>query len=135
MLPAVPRGVPLRRSLVREICELLDFEAVADVAELLASEIVTNAVLHPSTDQVAVVVEARHGELVVSVTDGDRRPPALRQPTPEALGGRGMLLLDSLAEQWGVTELPEGKAVWFTLSNKACHAMAGKDRHPARPSD
>src|SRR5487761_336122 len=77
-LPAVPRGVPLSRQLVREICHVLEFDAVADVAELLASEVVTNAVRHARTDCLRVVVEVGRGGLTVSVADSDSRPPILR---------------------------------------------------------
>ncbi len=118
-LPAVPRGVPLSRQLVREICYLLDLGEVADVAELLASEVVTNAVRHAHTDCLRVVVQVSGTELKVTVADNDSRPPVLRRPAANSLGGRGLHLLDSLAEDWGVTEWPEGKAVWFSLSTEA----------------
>lgn len=116
VLPAVPRGVPLSRQLVREICTLLALDDVADVAELLASEVVTNAVLHARSDCLQVVVEVTSDELVVSVADSDSCRPTMRQPSPDATRGRGLYLLDSLAKQWGVIEWPDGKAVWFTLS-------------------
>ena len=134
VVPAVPRGVPLSRQLVREICKLLDLEELADVAELLASEVVTNAVLHAATGSLEVAIEVKDDRLVVSVADEDSRPPTMRQPTIESTGGRGLYLLDSLAERWGVTEWPQGKAVWFTLSTRlgAHPGPSGRARQPAR---
>lgn len=116
VLPAVPRGVPVSRQLVREICRLLDLDRVADVAELLASEVVTNAVRHAVTASVRVLVAVRRGQLMVSVADQDSNLPTMRWGDLDGLGGRGLHLLDSLADSWGVVELPDGKAVWFTLS-------------------
>lgn len=115
-VPAVARGVPLSRHLVREVCRLLGLDGVADIAELLTSELVTNAVLHAETESVCLVVEVGGSEVIVSVADSDNRPPRLRVPDAASAGGRGLHLLDSLAEHWGVTEWPDGKAVWFTLS-------------------
>jgi anti-sigma regulatory factor (Ser/Thr protein kinase) len=116
LLAAVPRGVSLSRQLVRQMCLLSDLDAVADVAELLASEVVTNGVRHAVTTCLEVVVEVGQGQLRVSVVDKDSTVPIMRQGNVEALGGRGLHLLDRLADSWGVTELQDGKEVWFTLS-------------------
>lgn len=116
VLPAVARGVSLSRQLVREICSLLDLDELAEVAELLVSEVVTNAVLHATTESLSVLVQAHHGQLLVSVADSDLQRPSMREPTADSTGGRGLYLLDSLSEHWGVDQWAGGKAVWFTLS-------------------
>ncbi|GAA0369840.1 ATP-binding protein [Streptomyces blastmyceticus] len=109
----------------------------ADTAELLTSELVTNALVH--TDGAAVVTaaltgdaEARSkGRLRVEVRDFAVRHPALRVPGARtdgeagdgrehdiektATSGRGLLLVHSLADSWGVRPHGVGKAVWFEL--------------------
>jgi anti-sigma regulatory factor (Ser/Thr protein kinase) len=134
VLPAVPRGVTVSRQLVREVCRLLGLDEVAEVAELLASEVVTNSVLHASTACLQVVVQVDHGHLMVSVADEDRHPPRLRRPSAEALGGRGLYLLDALAEDWGVVEQAGGKAVWFVLSTVPRPGSGGAPGAPGPPS-
>lgn len=83
-----------------------------DVVELLTSELVTNAVRHAhSTARVAV--ELVGPRVRVSVTDDGPGVPTTGHPSPDAESGRGLELVDSLAEQWGVTTLEVGKTVWF----------------------
>ncbi|MEV6673477.1 ATP-binding protein [Streptomyces sp. NPDC051162] len=107
----------------------------ADTAELLTSELVTNALVH--TDGAAVVkatltggAEAwAKGRLRVEVRDFVARHPALRVPGARtggrddgtddieqtATSGRGLLLVHSLADGWGVHPHGVGKSVWFEL--------------------
>lgn len=93
----------------------------ADVAELLLSELVTNAVRHarrPPGRLVTVGVELSPGRLLrVEVADASEAPPRAREtPGPEDEGGRGLLLVESLAAAWGTYPRRHvGKAVWFTL--------------------
>ncbi|MFI9201918.1 ATP-binding protein [Streptomyces sp. NPDC053048] len=111
----------------------------ADTAELLASELVTNALVH--TDGGAVVTArlsggaapAVRGRLRVEVRDFLARPPTLRPdvtgarsgngsgPGVEATAtsGRGLLLVHALADGWGVRAHGVGKAVWFELDARA----------------
>ncbi len=86
-----------------------------DVAVLLTSEIVTNAIRHGHPP---VLVHARlHGRgLRVAVDDGGQEDV---EPMPQVHwddgGGRGLHLVEALAHQWGVLESGEGKQVWFEL--------------------
>lgn len=81
---------------------------------LLTSEVVANAVRHASGD---VTVTARAGEVVltVEVTDGSRRRPSVLRQPPTALGGRGMDIVDRMAQSWGVRPHGDGKTVWFAV--------------------
>jgi anti-sigma regulatory factor (Ser/Thr protein kinase) len=88
-----------------------------DRAVLLASELVTNAVIHARTE-LRLRVELRGELLHLAVRDGNPwqlRPATI--PDPEAEGGRGLWLVDQLARAWGVNRHPDGgKVVWCTLT-------------------
>lgn len=112
-LDPVPASVGLARSLVRESLAGFDNDA-RDVALLLTSELVTNAVMHASTE-VKVTVAVADGVAEVGVTDSSSAVPTMRRSTWRAEGGRGLRLVDLLTQEWGVTPLPGGKQVWFRL--------------------
>ena len=114
LLSADPVGVRVARRFVRSIVDsVLDEEQLA-TAELLTSELVTNAVLHGRGEPVlAVDVDARC--VRVAVHDDTPTAPIIRNPGPLAASGRGMQLIDSLAARWGVDPDPQGKDVWFEI--------------------
>lgn len=89
---------------------------IQDTAELLTSELVTNALLHAGTD-LTVHVEQRDADGVVriAVEDGSDAAPALGSLDMIALGGRGLPLVAALADRWGWEPLPHGKRVWFEV--------------------
>ena len=85
-----------------------------DDAELLTSELVANAVLHARTAfRVAVDVDDRR--LRVEVHDASSGTPVRRRPDARATGGRGVLIVDAVADRWGVDPDVDGKVVWFEL--------------------
>ncbi|WP_369035028.1 ATP-binding protein [Streptomyces adonidis] len=84
-----------------------------DVAELLVSELVTNAVLHAAS-RFRLTLTAAHGILRCEVTDTGRRTPRVRH-AGAAESGRGMFLVDALARRWGCHQEGPGKTVWFEL--------------------
>lgn len=89
---------------------------VSAVAELLAGELLTNAVVHgggrfameASVDEVAVL----H---VVVVDEAPTQPPVVKRTGPLAEGGRGLVVIDAMASAWGSKRLGAEKAVWFDL--------------------
>ena len=88
---------------------------VLDDALLLVSEMVTNAVLHGGPPLV-VAVECAGPSVEVRVRDGSPHLPQLRQPRLDDENGRGLMLMSSIAESWGVETLERGgKEVWFRL--------------------
>lgn len=91
-------------------------DEVRDTAELLTSELVTNALLHAGTD-LTVHIESCDGDgsVRIAVDDGSDRAPQLGDPNGEDLGGRGLPLVASLATRWGWEPLPIGKRVWFEV--------------------
>jgi anti-sigma regulatory factor (Ser/Thr protein kinase) len=97
------------------------------VVELLTSEVMTNAVVHGTTGGcVRIATSAGSGVFEVSVTDDGPGVPTVCHVAPAAEGGRGMLLVEALATEWGVTEHDAGKSVWFRIGH------AGPEPHPAR---
>jgi hypothetical protein len=88
---------------------------LADTAVLLVSEIVTNALLHAGTD-IGVTATLDDNGLHVGVSDGSRHLPSRREYGPTSGTGRGLLMLESMVDEWGVTQHRTGKTVWFHVS-------------------
>ena len=131
VLPAVPKSVSAARHAVAELLddvESVPVEAVEDVL-LLVSELVTNAVLHAGTStRVSATVEA--GVVSVAVSDDDpHHAPFLAERGSMATNGRGVMLVDALASDWGIDLRHDSKVVWF----EAWYDQAGvATREPAR---
>ena len=118
-LPATPAAAGVARLFVRCLCEEWGVEEVADVAELLSSELVTNAVVHAHTAVELCAARDDDGAFRVDVFDrgpAGHAPPRQRNADPAAENGRGLAIVASLASSWGVDEAGNGKSVWFTLS-------------------
>lgn len=116
-LPPDPRSPWRARRFVTET--LSDTTAhLADVVALLVSEVVTNAVLHARTE-VRVSIERGDDTIRVEVADESHTGPAKRPVSQQAATGRGLLLVEELADRWGTEPNPRGKVVWFELSTPA----------------
>lgn len=92
-----------------------DLAHCEDAAALLVSELVTNALLHARTDMV-VGLNRINGRVVLEVTDGSSQAPTARRFSLHAGTGRGLHLIESMSQDWGVRTLPSGKTVWAELS-------------------
>jgi anti-sigma regulatory factor (Ser/Thr protein kinase) len=114
-LPGETASARRARRFVVAALEALGVDDARETAELLVSEVVTNAVVHGGSG-VRVTVESADGRVRVSVWDESPSVPVVRHPVPEDENGRGMFLVASLATRWGVDTLPPGKSVWFELS-------------------
>jgi anti-anti-sigma factor len=103
-------------------------EDVIDRAELLADELVTNAVVHARTP-LRVRLELRGDVLLIGVHDGSPRLLRAVAHDPEAESGRGLRLVEQLSTAWGVRRRPDdGKVVWCTLR------LWARPRATTRPS-
>jgi anti-sigma regulatory factor (Ser/Thr protein kinase) len=89
-------------------------ESLVSDAELLTSELVTNAVLH-ATGNVKVTLAVAEGVAEIGVNDPSTNPPEQRPSTWRAEGGRGLRLVDLVALEWGVAPVAGGKQIWFRL--------------------
>ena len=91
-----------------------------EAAALLASELVTNAVRHAHTDLTLSLETSRDG-VRLEVHDDSPEMPEL-QRDPSAGSGRGLLLVERIAQAWGTTPCPGGKTVWAELTPRATEA-------------
>lgn len=116
---AFPRGLgsaPQARHFVVDTLESWDMAGCAARAELPAAELVANALLY-STKEIAVVVKADGGHVLVEVHDCAPAYPTVRRRGDEADSGRGLILVDALADRWGYDASSDlTKRVWFELA-------------------
>ncbi|MGW7539741.1 ATP-binding protein [Streptomyces sp. NPDC054770] len=89
-------------------------DGLADTAELLVSELVTNALRH-TRGPLRLNLQLRDSRLLCEVEDTESAGPARSTADPDAENGRGIELLDLLADAWGSVRTPTGKTMWFEL--------------------
>jgi anti-sigma regulatory factor (Ser/Thr protein kinase) len=94
------------------------FDEASPDAELLVSELVTNAVLH-ARSATRVTIERDDTRVRISVCDDSPARPRLRDYGPDAVTGRGLVIVDRLARRWGVDPSDAGKCVWFEIEGRA----------------
>jgi anti-sigma regulatory factor (Ser/Thr protein kinase) len=90
-------------------------DMLLDDAALVISELTTNA-LRAGGSSVTVSLQVWPGRLRVTVTDRAAGRPRLRQPEVRETSGRGLQVVAALADDWGVTDLDQGKQVWAELA-------------------
>jgi anti-sigma regulatory factor (Ser/Thr protein kinase) len=113
VLPVDGRSVAAARGFLRTV---LDGHQTAstDDAVLMISELVTNAVRH-ARSQLRIMVSITDHTLRVEVSDDDPTLPVASDPKHHATSGRGLRIVDGLADRWGITPNSAGKVVWFEL--------------------
>jgi PAS domain S-box-containing protein len=114
-LPPQPASVATARRLVRDLLDGHRPE-LSDSAELLVSEVVTNALLHAGTD-ISLAATVDDDGVRVLVGDGSPHLPSRRRYGAIAGTGRGLKMLESLVDDWGVVRHSDGKTVWFLLGS------------------
>lgn len=118
--PSVAREA---RAWVTQVLEGWPEDSV-DRARLLVSELVTNAVLHARTE-ITLRVRRDDGRARFEVGDSHRGGPMPKRYVADSPTGRGMRLVASLAEAWGVERRSGGKVVWFSLTRDLPPASPG----------
>ncbi|MEU0331756.1 SpoIIE family protein phosphatase [Streptomyces sp. NPDC006193] len=111
-LDADPREVARARRLVRERLLDWDLPQAVETAELLVSEVVTNAVRHAEGDRIELRV-VRTDALLFEVTDDEPALPAILAAGPWDESGRGLRVVSRLAREWGASATGHRKTVWF----------------------
>ncbi|MEV5550354.1 SpoIIE family protein phosphatase [Streptomyces sp. NPDC052309] len=110
-----PAEVRRARAAVREQLHDWGLAKLAGPAELLAGELVTNAVRHAHARPVGLRL-VRGDTLLCEVDDDDHELPTLRSAGPEDEAGRGLRVVSTLAREWGASRTKAGKTVWFELT-------------------
>ena len=87
-------------------------------AQILASELIANAVRHARTP-VGFALSLRDQRLRLSVLDGVARPARMRTPTELDEQGRGLLIVDAVSDGWGSMPLGTGKVVWAEVPTRS----------------
>ncbi|MEU5279035.1 SpoIIE family protein phosphatase [Streptomyces asoensis] len=113
--PRAPSQVCPARAVVREQLHAWGLDELADAAELMVSELVTNAVRHSRRSPVALRL-VRGDTLLCEVEDDDHELPTLLSAGPGDEQGRGLRVVSALAREWGASRTAAGKSVWFELA-------------------
>lgn len=116
LLPADGRAVRAARDHLRTTLQEWDLLDRSDEAELVVSELVTNALLHtgrPAT--LTLRHDLAESLLCVGVEDTSTQHPQPRESADDATGGRGMHIVQMVAERWWVAPRGDGKTVWADL--------------------
>jgi anti-sigma regulatory factor (Ser/Thr protein kinase) len=116
-LPPSPRSVPAARHVVTEALRAWRTPQDADDVALLVTELVANVVDHVGGDAtLSLELEYSDGWLRIAVTDGSAVRPVVGELRGDQPRGRGMQIVDAIADHWGVEDVDGGKRVWFVLS-------------------
>ena len=144
-LGALPTAVPCARLHTRQLVWEWGLTGLAANAELLVSELVTNAVktMAAQDDQPAVHLRlsSDNTRLLIEVWDADPQPPAPKDldvdgiPDVQKEGGRGLFLVAALSARWNwyLTQEPTGKVVWCELRETEQPESAEVDESALRP--
>jgi hypothetical protein len=115
VLPPEPRSVDRARRFTRATLASWGRSATGDDAELCVTELVGNA-LAVAVDDVLVDLSAGAEAVRLAVEDADPVLPVRLEPSVEPEHGRGIALVDALADRWGAEAIPTGKRVWCVLT-------------------
>ncbi|PWI16771.1 phosphatase [Streptomyces sp. Act143] len=125
---AEPERVGVAREQLRELLHDWPSQDQIDSAVLLLSEMLTNVLVH--TDADALLLAEVHGDgpgtrrMRIEVTDSSDDLPHKRRPGELASSGRGLMLIELLADAWGVDPRGEGKSIWFELYESTAEASS-----------
>jgi phosphoserine phosphatase RsbU/P len=127
-------SVKAARRFIGECVEHLGLHCLPSV-QLMVSELATNAVLHAKSQFDVTLERMSHDSVRVEVRDFGCGTPRLFPNSTETEGGRGLRIVDLLAETWGVETRPggRGKSTWFTFSVEAQGASSAN--HPSGVSN
>ncbi len=110
-----PISARAARQLIEAALQQWGDDDATEVATLLTTELVTNAIVHARTD-FALKVATHHDRLRVEVSDSSHGPPRLIPIQDAEQQGRGLHLVHALSASWGVDWRAGGKVVWFELA-------------------
>lgn len=129
--PTGPESVALARKdcqdFLSQWADSAACDSVSDALTLIASELMTNAILHaPNSERVGFALE-RYGETFrIEVRDRGRGRPKMRSQDNWSEGGRGLLLVEELSHSWGVERRVLGVTVWAEVKASSEGASCGE---------
>ncbi len=113
-VPSCPEAVGEMRATLRKV--LAEWEILDDAEDniLIASELITNAIVHGSPE-IRLTLAAVDGHVLGAVADQGSEMPRVRPPDELAVSGRGLRLVADLAGRWGIQPRPagDGKTLWW----------------------
>jgi hypothetical protein len=116
-----PLAVPQARRHARSVLDGWGLPELTPVAELIISELVTNAIAAhsalPGPSLIGLRIEAHARTVVVMVADASAAEPVLVPPDDAAPGGRGLHIVSAVAADWGFTRHDRGKTVWAAITS------------------
>ncbi|MBR8641878.1 ATP-binding protein [Streptomyces tuirus] len=129
---AEPVEVAALRRIMRLHLGIWGLHDISDEAQLCVSELVSNVITHVGHGTPATLaVSLRGTHLRIEVHDPDTRAlPVLRDASTDSLEGRGMALVDAVADRWGVLLRPDRKVTWCELATK----LTASNGHVEAPS-
>ncbi|MFF8992357.1 ATP-binding protein [Streptomyces sp. NPDC014983] len=129
-IPNDPRAVTVCRRTLRLILTVHGLIGLTDSAELLAAELISNAVRHTEGSAALRVRQSQEGVVWIGAWDTDPQPPPAALPLDavgELEGGRGLGLVRACADSWGWQPsawfVERGKFVWCELGFTASPAL------------
>jgi hypothetical protein len=116
-LQPVPASVPASRHVVVELMRAWGVPQDRDDAALLVTELVANVVDHvQGVASLTLELAVSDGWLRIAVVDGSAIRPVVRELESDHPRGRGLLLVQAIADRWGAEDHRGGKRVWFELA-------------------
>lgn len=117
-LPVHVRSASQARHFVAEHLDQHDLSYLTDDVQLVVSELATNALVHARTP-FTVSLEALERSVLLMVEDGSTGGPAQRDPQDREVGGRGLMIVQVLSRDWGVSvNAGSGKSVWAVFDTR-----------------
>ena len=111
-----PAAAAEARSQVRVAIRDWKIPVDPDIALLLASDLVTNAIMHGAGETLTLAIRCSRGRLRIDVYDKSRSLPLGAGEPARTDAGRGLVLVAALSTEWGSFRTPAGKARYFTLA-------------------
>jgi serine phosphatase RsbU (regulator of sigma subunit) len=122
-LPSSMESPLLARAFLRATLETWKLDGFGDITELLASELVSNVVVHVGRPM-TLRITRQPSAIRVDVEDPSDELPQLRHPGIDEEHGRGVLFVSELAADWGAERTEGGKTVWFEIDTSTATAEA-----------
>lgn len=128
-LPAEPASLASARRFTESCLGKWKLSHLTDTLNLLVTELVTNAVVHGGTEaDLKLLLDS--ARLRVEVRDGSSAQPKLKNYSTTATTGRGMQIVDALADRWGTRQEEHGKVVWLEFDVRS--QSSGKNSSDGR---